>query len=1240
MSTIKLNKPSARIIAGLMAATVAICTLPLFFTPVKTEAAVLSTNALVSEEDTRYVGYQWERSFRYEILDACQLLDGVRYEWGGGGWDGIDCAGSVSMAYSYALGTLKITGTSGDYGNKTVSYIGGGAPDAYGFYWPGYAGIRSSFTNGLLANRGIYIEENYFSDFESNGISGLQTDEWRSIIKNYGIKPGDMILWWNDNNDSVNPQHITIYAGNVDGIPMHWTASSTAGYFCRKPLEDSSSEAGKGSFTGFMGLRATGLFEEPYVGFYLDKRDPSGINYLGSVFSVYSDSSLNNKIGEIRDDDQDGIYTDYVDLTGRSHEDSRYRLTRISNIGPTYEDTIYVKETTAPTGVILSDGSYMSLADSNGNVPDVYNYIDGNTYEIDIYLPDADGTYGNLEYSVLCDGSYLYSTAVDDYQYLEGSNVIVVTNMETTDSTCGRGKGGGLFTDASSISLEKVTSTGVDVSSTVFTLKEGSNDVAVYKCINGNWNWYDIYNRIWNGDSFPIKYGTEYKVSETFSNEGTFKCVDGSTIEYEVTNDSGWTKVGENTYEYVFTTGSVFSKETYDFTVENNREVGRFQVVKSVADEDDSTEGFEFELWNESMDKLLATGVSSDDGNVYWNTGSGMHVASFDVPAGNYVLAEKVPTKYYGNSSDEYTYIIPSDFTDGFDGKWYKDITVETSPLVESVTNDRTEASVSIVKASEDEIVEDVAFEIYYGGKNIEPVWEDNYLSLGFTDYEGKLNFENLPVGWYRIDELADPCYSVSWDDGTDGVSRFVHITEADDNSVLEVSAYNKVDINPSVHTELVDGESSHNVVCGSCLEITDYVYFDNLTAGYEYTVTGCLVDKGNGNVLCDEDGNEYTVSVDFFADSSVGVVSVNGVGIEVVSGVVEVPFEIDSAYLFENVFEEGEDTLAIVCFETIKFRGITIAEHEDLDDESQTVFVAPKIRTTASDGDTGTGVLAYSEVVSIDDKVSFSGLASGETYVVTGTLIDKATGEAYVDSDGKTYVAEQTFAGSSTGYVIVHFEDVKVPTDEIELVVFERVRLEGSDKNIAAHEDLNDQDQTLSRPSCRTLAATVSGNKAFLKNSVVTMVDHVYYENLEAGETYYAKASVMLSDGTEITNKGIPVTSIQEFTAEDESGVVDVTIKFDSSGLGIGDRVVVFENIYDKSTNEEVASGLQLEDVQVVSHEDLDNMDQSLTVTNVPSTGEIIDRARIGLAVGFIVVGVAVIAVVIEVRRKKVRKE
>jgi LPXTG-motif cell wall-anchored protein len=107
----------------------------------------------------------------------------------------------------------------------------------------------------------------------------------------------------------------------------------------------------------------------------------------------------------------------------------------------------------------------------------------------------------------------------------------------------------------------------------------------------------------------------------------------------------------------------------------------------------------------------------------------------------------------------------------------------------------------------------------------------------------------------------------------------------------------------------------------------------------------------------------------------------------------------------------------------------------------------------------------------------------------------------------------------------------------------------------------------------------------------------------------------------------------------EEKSGIVEVTIKFDSSELQSGERVVVFENIYDKSTNEEIAKGLQLEDIQVLSHEDVNNMDQSLTVTNLPSTGEVTDYDSIVLGVVMIILGTMLIGIVI-IRTKKFIKD
>ena len=1233
-----LSKRKERLFAGFIAATIAICTLPFFIEPTDIEADVISSNAMVSDDDVNEAGYMSAKAFREAVIAACYQMDGVKYQWGGGGYNGIDCAGSVSIAYGVALGTIKINSTPGSYGNKTLSFSGGGTPDKYGFDIPGYAGIKSSFTDRLFKIRGITPSENHFSSFETNGQSGIQSDEWINIIKTYGFQPGDAIMWWNDTNDSVNAQHITIYAGIESGVPMHWTASSSAGYFCKKPLADSTQEAGKGYFSGFMGIKGTTIEDSAFVGFYLDKKDNSGIIYTGCIFSVYRDSSLMHKAGELRDDDGDGRYTDLYLLNGGKYVKQRYEMSRKNSASVSFEDSLTFKETTGPSGVILPDGTKISLKDQDGKVPGVYNYTDDNAYMVRMKLTDTDGVSGKLEYSVeRVGGDELYSTTKNNYKYLDGSDEILVTNMKTD------GTEGGLFNDAVSISLEKITSTAVNTTKTVFTVEDENCDVVgTYKYADGVWSWYDVYGNKWTGmNSFPLKFNEQYIVTERFEKPDPFKCVDGSTIDYPVRNDSGWSNVDDNTYKTAVATKQTDSSTVYAVTCENNIDSGKLKVVKDITDEDDSKDGFVFELWNQDKTKKAAVGVSDAEGNVYWETGSGKDLASFELPSGIYYLAEVIPDKCYSGSSAEYTYVAPDGFKDGKDGRWYKEITIENAELNEDITNDRQEGSLKITKSSDDGTIKDIKFSIFYGGKGDTPVWQDKCLASGSTDKSGVLVFNHLPVGWYRIDETVKPEYKTVWDDGSEGRSRVVRITDKDDNKTLSVKVNNKIDMSPVITTELTDKASSHEISCGSEIELTDRVSFENLLAGYEYVIEGCLVDRKDGNVLTDREGNEYTASLTFTADGSIGEITSDEKGRNVVKGYVDITFKIDAAYLFEKAFEQGEGSFSIVCFEELSYKGIKLASHTDLTDDYQTVSISPKISTTAYDSETNTSVLALSESVGIYDKVSFEGLASGEIYKVTGTLIDRSTGKPYTDTEGNTYTKEVRFVpGSSYGYVMVNFEDVKVSLDPVELVVYERLSLDSGTGVIAVHEDINDDFQTVRRPQCSTLAATKKGEKLFLENTVVTIIDHVYYENLITGHKYYAKAQLMLSDGSAVTNNGAGVVSIEVFEPAQSSGTVDVTLKFDSSGLKSGDRVVVIENIYDMSTEEEITLGIQSEDVHVLSHEDLNNMDQSLTVTNVPKTGEEDSvEMYIGLAMVVVSISLASGAVIADHRRRRIRK-
>ena len=76
-------------------------------------------------------------------------------------------------------------------------------------------------------------------------------------------------------------------------------------------------------------------------------------------------------------------------------------------------------------------------------------------------------------------------------------------------------------------------------------------------------------------------------------------------------------------------------------------------------------------------------------------------------------------------------------------------------------------------------------------------------------------------------------------------------------------------------------------------------------------------------------------------------------------------------------------------------------------------------------------------------------------------------------------------------------------------------------------------------------------------------------------------------------------------------------------------------------STEEEKAMGIQYEDVQVISHEDLNNKDQSLAVTDVPISGELLNPKTVaGFAVFFVSMGFGAYVIAGEIKRKKIDRK
>ena len=368
----------------------------------------------------------------------------------------------------------------------------------------------------------------------------------------------------------------------------------------------------------------------------------------------------------------------------------------------------------------------------------------------------------------------------------------------------------------------------------------------------------------------------------------------------------------------------------------------------------------------------------------------------------------------------------------------------------------------------------------------------------------------------------------------------------------------------PSIGTTAtIDGEKTAEPA--EQITITDTVEYSGLTVGQEYKLTGVLMDKETGEPLLV--GEEQVTSEATFTPAEP-------------NGTVDVLFTFDATEL------EGT---SVVVFETL-FQGETeIASHEDIEDEGQTVtFVeGPKIGTTATVD--GQHTAAPSGEVTIVDVVAYSGLTPGETYKVSGILMDKATGEPLlVGEDQAQVTAEVEFTPESAdGTVELTYTLDASSLAGTSIVVFETLYSDGVE--IAAHADINDENQTveITEPEKPTLGttATVDGSHIADPTGEITIVDVVKYTGLAPGETYTI-SGVLMDKGTgePLLVDGAIVTAEVEFTPESADGTVELTYTLDGSTLA-GTTIVVFETLYSDG-------------VEIAAHTDINDEAQTVEIT------------------------------------------
>lgn len=367
----------------------------------------------------------------------------------------------------------------------------------------------------------------------------------------------------------------------------------------------------------------------------------------------------------------------------------------------------------------------------------------------------------------------------------------------------------------------------------------------------------------------------------------------------------------------------------------------------------------------------------------------------------------------------------------------------------------------------------------------------------------------------------------------------------------------------------------SHEAVISEATTIVDTIAYFGLEPGETYTLKGVLMDKETGRALKVDD-KIITADKEFVAAGTYGYVDVS--------------FTFDSMELADK---------EIVVFEKLYYKGDEITNHEDLKDVSQTVhFRKIELKTTAVDKDYNDHVAPIGKKVTIVDTVAYKGLRPGTEYTLKGVLMDKDTGKV-LTVNGQEVTAEAKFTPQERdGSTKLEFTFDSSELANKALVVFEKIYK--ADREIASHEDLTDDDQTVTyQPLTLKTTATdkETGSHETIVGNPVTITDTVEYTELRVGREYTVQGKLMDKEtGEPLLIDGKEITAEKTFTAKEKAGSVKLTFKFNAAGLD-NKHLVAFEKL--------------LEDGTVIgTHEDLEDEDQTVVITPVTLQTTATDKA------------------------------
>ncbi|MGE9911910.1 VaFE repeat-containing surface-anchored protein, partial [Atopobiaceae bacterium SGI.236] len=148
----------------------------------------------------------------------------------------------------------------------------------------------------------------------------------------------------------------------------------------------------------------------------------------------------------------------------------------------------------------------------------------------------------------------------------------------------------------------------------------------------------------------------------------------------------------------------------------------------------------------------------------------------------------------------------------------------------------------------------------------------------------------------------------------------------------------------------------------------------------------------------------------------------------------------------------------------------------------------------------------------------------------------------------------------------------------------------DSSGREIAAHDSLHDEGQTVRRPAISTTLVTKgSGRHVVVSDKNIELVDTVSYQGLVPGLPYTLEGTLVDAE----TGRRIHVAGAESsrgFTPREPSGKTQVTFKIDARKLE-GKALVAFETLKNESS------------VVVATHEDAQDKNQTVRVPTIKTT-------------------------------------